>query len=427
MALPNLQPISKSSKSILAAAGNVANVTTSSLPFGIYISADHWTNEQIDMFKKGAADQVSYVYRRLGGDVLDIEIVENQVYAAYEEATLEYSYLVNLHQSKNALSIALGSATGKFDSKGNLTGSNLDHPELKYPEYKLGYAIRVGQAYSTIADMNGTENVYSASIDVKELVQDYDLQAAISSSAAAGNVPYAGLVGNKRVNIKKVYYKSPAASWNFYGYFGGLNVVGNLSTYGQYADDSTFEIIPAWQNKLQAMAYEDALKTRISDWSYQLRNNKLRLFPTPTSTTPNKVWFLFTIPDTTFEEDPAGTPANGNNGVNNLNTLPFENLPYDAINSIGKQWIRRFCLSLCKEMLGHIRSKFATIPIPNEAVTLNGPALLSEAKAEQKELRDELMKILDDTTYDKLAAKDLTIAENAAKTLNYAPNLIFVG
>ncbi len=426
MALPTLTPLSKTSKSILSSTGSTINVTTSSLPFGIYVAEEHWTPQQIDMFKRGAADQVSFVYRRLGGDVLDIEIVENQVYAAYEEATLEYSYLVNLYQSKNVLSRALGTQTGSFDSKGQISGS-LDHPELKYPEYNLGYAIRVGQAYSTMADMNGTETVYSASITIREGVQDYDLQAAISASAATGNFPYSTILNNKRVNIKKVYFKSPAASWNFYGYFGGLNVVGNLSTYGQYADDSTFEIIPAWQNKLQAMAYEDAIKTRISDWSYQLRNNKLRLFPTPTSMTPNNVWFLFTIPNSPFEEDPGNSSSTGIGGVNNLNTLPFENIPYDTINSIGKQWIRRFCLALCKEMLGHIRSKFSTIPIPGETVTLNGPALISEAKAEQKELRDELIKILDETTYDKLAEKDSLIAEQASKTLNYAPNLIYVG
>jgi hypothetical protein len=427
MALPDLSPLSKTNKSILPQTGNIDNVTTSSLPFAIYISEDHWTQQQIDMFRRGAAEQVSFVYRRLGGDVLDIEIVENQVYAAYEEATLEYSYIVNLHQSKNVISRALGSQAGSFDNNGQLTGSSLSHPELKYPEYNLGYAIRVGQAYSTMSDLNGTETVYSASINIVERIQDYDLQEAISASAAAGGVPYADILGNKRVNIKKVYYKSPAASWNFYGYFGGLNVVGNLSTYGQYADDSTFEIIPAWQNKLQAMAYEDAIKTRISDWSYQLRNNKLRLFPTPTSMTPTKVWFLFTIPNSPFDEDPAASSDTGTGGVNNINTLPFENIPYDKINSIGKQWIRRFCLSICKEMLGHIRSKFATIPIPGESVTLNGTALITEAKSEQKELREELIKILDETTYDKLAEKDASIAEQTSKTLNYAPNLIFVG
>jgi len=431
MALPVLTPQSLSNKSILPPTGSVDNVTTSSLPFGIYVSTDHWTSEQADMFRRGASEQVSYVYKKLGGDVLDIEIVESQVYAAYEEATLEYSYIINLAQSKNVISRALGAQAGSFDHSGHLTGSNaedLSHTELKYPKFNLGYANRVALAYSGKADLNGDSTVYSGSFDTREGVQDYDLQAVVSSSAIAGGVPYENLVGNKRINITKMYYKTPAASWNFYGYFGGLNVVGNLSTYGQYADDSTFEIIPAWQNKLQAMAYEDAIKTRVSDYSFQIRNNKIRIFPTPSTSSPLKMWFLFTIPSDAWEED-AGTGAteNGVGGVNNINTLPFENIPYDSINSIGKQWIRRYALSLCKEMLGYIRSKFATIPIPGESVTLNGPALVSEAKAEQKELKEELMKVLEDTAYDKLAERDASIVDNAGKMLNPIPNLIYVG
>jgi hypothetical protein len=78
-------------------------------------------------------------------------------------------------------------------------------------------------------------------------------------------------------------------------------------------------------------------------------------------------------------------------------------------------------------MLGYVRSKFGTIPIPGESVTLNGPALISEAKSEQKELRDEFSKMLDDTTYDKLLERDASITENAQKTLGFAANLIFVG
>ena len=58
-----------------------------------------------------------------------------------------------------------------------------------------------------------------------------------------------GKVGTKRINITKVYYKTPQAMWRFYGYYGGLNTVGNLSSYGQWTDDSTFEVIPPWQNK----------------------------------------------------------------------------------------------------------------------------------------------------------------------------------
>ncbi len=429
MALPILTPASKTSKSILPPTGSIDNVSTSSLPFGIYLSPDHWSAEQVDQFRRGASDQVAFVYKKLGGDVLDIELVESQVYAAYEEACLEYSYMVNLHQSKNTLGRVLGSQRGTFDENGHLTGSNaedLSHSELKFPKFTLGYAMRVGEAYSTMADLNGTDTLYSASFDIVDGRQDYDLQAVVSASAATGDVPYADLVGAKRINIKKVFYRTPAASWNFYGYFGGLNVVGNLSTYGQYADDSTFELVPAWQNKLQAMAYRDAIKTRISDWSYQLRNNKLRIFPAPSSTSPLKMWFHFTIPSSAFEEDPNNSSGQ-TEGVNNLNTLPFENIPYDSINSIGKQWIRRFALSLCKEMLGYIRSKFATIPIPGESVTLNGASLISEAKAEQKDLREELNKVLDETTYDKLAEKDSALSENASRMLQKSTSLIFVG
>jgi hypothetical protein len=423
MAYPVLTPASNSSKSILPPTGTLANVSTSSLPFGIYVNSSYWSNGQIELFKKGAIEQVSFVYKKLGGDVLDIEIVESQVYSAYEEATLEYSYLVNLHQSKNILSKVLGGSTGSFDQKGQLTGSDIpsgSHIELKYPKWNLGYAQTVGKGYSTIVAMNGTETVYSGSFVPSAGIQDYDLQDIISSS-----VDFSGSLQNKKINIKKVYYKTVDASWNFYGYFGGLNVVGNLSTYGQYADDSTFEVIPVWQNKLQAMAYEDAIKTRVSDYSFELRNNKLRIYPVPSVSGPDRFWFLFTIPSDSWTEEEGVN--SGVNGINNINTLPFENLPYNKINSIGKQWIRRYALSLCKEMLGYIRSKFANIPIPNDNITLNGTALVSEGKAEQKELKEELMKILDETTYDKLVEKDASIAENSSKLQGFAPNLIYVG
>jgi hypothetical protein len=95
--------------------------------------------------------------------------------------------------------------------------------------------------------------------------------------------------------------------------------------------------------------------------------------------------------------------TNGQDGINNMNTLPFENVPYENINSMGKQWIRRFALALSKETLGQIRGKFGgNVPIPGENVSLNASDLLSQAKAEQDALRDELKTILDELTYNKL-------------------------
>ncbi len=100
------------------------------------------------------------------------------------------------------------------------------------------------------------------------------------------------------------------------------------------------------------------------------------------------MWVEFSVPTSPVEDAGNGRGAFG--GVNNMNTLPFSNLPYDTINSIGKQWIRRFALALSKETLGQVRSKLASIPIPGDSVTLNGSDLISQAKDEQDKLREEL-------------------------------------
>jgi len=421
----NLNPVSQTSAIVLTSTGSTALVTAS-LPFGIYTGSA--------AFISGASDQVAYVYKKLGGDVVDIELTANNVYAAYEEAVLEYSYIVNLYQGKNVLSSVLGSATASFDHKGDIltgpSGSN-----LKYPRFSLGYSQRVGDAAAAAGGMGGTLPQYSASFTPVRDKQDYDIQNIISASSATGAddsgyaVPFAGKVGNKRVIITKVYYVTPRAMWRFYGYYGGLNVVGNNSTYGQFSDDSTFEVIPTWQNKMQAMAYEDSITTRTSNFSFELINNKLRLYPTPSdygfSSTDDKFWVRFYVALNPYEMD--GVIDTGIEGVNNLNTLPFDNIPYQNINSMGKQWIRKYSLALCKEMLGQIRGKFTTIPIPGESVTLNYSDLLSQAKEEQQQLKDKLAEMLKETEYVALAKQDQEITDAATNVLKVTPLPIFVG
>ena len=119
--------------------------------------------------------------------------------------------------------------------------------------------------------------------------------------------------------------------WRFFAYYGGLNVIGNLSSYGQYSDDSTFEIVPTWQNKLQAINYEDSIYTRISHYSYELYNNIIRLFPVPRDLQDERFWVQFTVEMDAWEE--YADRKRGADGINNLNTLPFANIPYDNINS----------------------------------------------------------------------------------------------
>ena len=213
--------------------------------------------------------------------------------------------------------------------------------------------------------------------------------------------------------------------WRFFGYYGGLNVVGNLNYYGQFSDDTTFELIPSWHNKLQAMAYEDHLFTRLSHYSYELHNNKLRLHPVPNGEMPSHMWVQFNVEKDGWKED--DDRKFGAIGINNMNTLPFDNIPFKNINAIGKQWIRMYALALSKEVLGQIRGKFGSIPIPGESVTLNSGDLLNQSKAEQGELKQELKTILDEMTYKALAEKDAAMMEATSKVLEDVPLLIYQG
>ena len=420
MAQPTLTPSSQTSAVVLPSASLPADAADASFPFAVYTSDRY--------FLSGAADQVAFTYNKLGGDVLDIELTKEQIFSSYQEGVLEYSYLLNIHQAKNSIGDLLGAKTGSFTQEGQLQSTtDLEDVALKFPKFKFEYARRVGHGYSTEAGLGGVTPIYSASFNTTASIQDYDLQTIVSSSAITDtNAPYYGLVSGSRINVTRVYYKTPQAMWRFYGYYGGLNTVGDMSSYGQYADDSTFQLVPPWQNKAQAMAFEDAIYTRNSHYSYEIKNNKLRIFPQAVTVSPKKMWIDFFI-DSDLPWQDTGDVDNGVDGINNINALPFENTPYQKINSIGKQWIRRFTLALSKEVLGNIRSKISTIPIPGDSITLDGPALLSQAQAEQEKLREELKTILDELTYTKIAQGDVELSDAVNKVQERIPMRIFVG
>jgi hypothetical protein len=423
---PTLTPIQQTSPYVLPVTGNTKNVISTAVPYGVYLNSTE--------FLSGAATQVAYTYKMLGGDVLDIELTEQNVYTSYELAVLEYSYTVNNHQAINVLADFLGATTGTFDHKGTLESGNLSssldgtHVALKYPSITFAVADRVSDGLSQEAAM-GDVRVYSASIDMVPEQQEYDLQGAVQAASLSSNSSFYNEINNKRIQIRRVYYKSNAAMWRFYGYYGGLNVVGNLNTYGQYSDDSTYEIVPTWQNKSQAMAYEDSIYTRASHYSYEIRDNYLTLYPPPSSPfsfiSPERIWFEFTAPEDAWVT--SSTRLDGKDGINNYNTLPFANIPYENINSMGKQWIRNYALAITKGMLAQVRGKFGSIPLPGDAVTLNAAELSTQSQTEKDALKTELKDLLDRLTYEALVAKDAKMAEDAKTLQTNVPMKIFVG
>ena len=154
--------------------------------------------------------------------------------------------------------------------------------------------MHIGRGASVHANVGASQTIYSASFDAVRDVQDYDLQKIIYSASLDSDSPFYNKVGKSAITVQKVYYKTPRASWRFFG-GAAIGTLGNLSTYGMYADDSTFEIVPAWQNTLQAMTYENDLHVRASHYSFKVNNNKIRIFPIPNGDEPDKFWIDFRV------------------------------------------------------------------------------------------------------------------------------------
>ena len=409
MSTDNLLPLSQISAKRLPSTGSYDDVPNM-LPYDVY--------KDSTTFITGAYDQVSYVYQELAGNILDIELETSNVYTAYQLSTLEYNYIVNIHNAKNNLANVLGASTASYDSEGQITdGEAIGN---KYLKFMLGYVNRISDGIAREAGFGRDFKEYTASIDLVDGQQVYDLQEILS-----GMSEFAGVVGTKRVLVKKINYQSANANWRFFsGLYGGFNVLGNMTSYGQYSDDSTFEVIPAWQNKLQAMAFKDALYTRTSHFSYEISNNKIRLFPVPFhGWLVKKVVVYFTVNDDPWDETEGVNE--GVNGVSNLSNFPVEHLPFDSINQIGKQWIRKYALAICKGMLAQSRGKLSSIPIPGGEVTLNHSALESQAKEEKENLRKELMEILDQMTYKELTKSDAEMLDEGQKILQKIPLAIY--
>ncbi len=336
-------------------------------PFGIF-DAD-------PDFQRDADGMVRFVYSKLGGRILGIEMTNKDVYASLEEACLEYSAVVNSYQARSVLPGIIGTATGSIQTTGIL------------PRYNLNQALREADAYSAESLVGGTRKLYSASIVLSAGQQIYDLQGLLSSSGT--------IQPNERIQLEQLFYFGPTVAP--YAYMDSTNPVSFLNNefqFESYSTDTRFYMLPVWQDILRAQQMELGQRVRRSNYSYEVINNVLKVFPVPTITT--RLHFTYYIKN----ENPYSDPTLSAIGVTtNIANAPFGNMPYNGINALGKGWIRRFALALAKEVLGQVRSKVSDIPIPNGNLSLNGLELINQARDEQNVLRTELKETLDYMTY----------------------------
>jgi hypothetical protein len=404
-----LDPISQQSSKKLPPTGTLTNVLPS-LPGAVYTSS---------AFITGAVNAVAQAYEYYAGNMMDIELEEKNIYSLYQLAILKYSYLINTHHANNILYEMLGFQTASFNSNGNITeGQDIS---LKNPNFSLAYARNVAAAYGAEIGVGGSVEHYSASFNVIIGQQDYDLQSLMSASTE-----FSGVVAGKRILVKDVFFRTGLASWRFFGIYGGYGSIAGQGSYSNYANNSSFYLNPVWENKLQAANFEDRLWTRTSHYSYEIINNKIRIYPIPTSLSPSKYWFRFSVDNGPLSES-AGVTVSPIDGINNINTLPLGNIPIEKINSPGHQWIREYFLALVGKALGLVRGKFTSYPLMGgRTMQLNSSDLLSAANSDLDKLEDKLTKLLDGMVRSELAKRKKEQIEASLDVLNYTPMFIYV-
>lgn len=369
--------------------------TVGSTPFG-YFDSDA-------QFAADADKILDYTRRKLGDPIMQVYMSSSNVYTAFEEACLEYSSIVNQYQAKSNLAQFLGFPTG------SLSGS-----ENKYVPRSLEMVKRMAEPFAAEANLNGQRPLLSASINMITGVQNYDLQALLSASDGV----------TTRITVRDVYHYSPMSNYRFFGGNNAFNALYNNFGFDSFTPGTAFYLSPIWEDVLRGMQFETASRVRRSNYSWELHNNVLSIMPAPTD--DRKLWFTYTLP---FDPTVAANAqdAIGRSGVSNMSNIPFGILPYSGLNSIGKQWIRRYAFALAKEIEGQIRAKINSIPIPNGELTLNGNELINDARAEMDALKTELREMLDATTYEKLAEQEAVMAESVERTINRVPLGIYVG
>ena len=364
-------------------------------PFGFY---DYDEEFRVD------ADKVAmFVTRRLGYPLVDVELQDISFYAAFEEAVTTYGNELYSYQIRdNQLSL-----------EGSNTAVNLNNALLASNFEPI---IRLTEMYGAEAGTGGNITYYSSSVEMKANQQAYDLTQ---------NIP--GGLGQYGIEIKKVFYESPPASVKFYDPYvgtgmGQMNMMESFG-FGGMSPAINFLMMPLNYDLAIIQQIEMSDTIRRSNYSFEIQNNKLKIFPIPT-TGSGKIWFEYIKRQDRID---SSVVSNDTTKVSNVSNTPYTNPTYKNINSVGRQWIFEYSLAISKEMLGYVRGKYGTIPIPDSQVTLNQSDLIAAATAEKTSLLERLRSYFDETSRKSLLERRAQEAEFKQTELKQVPYTIYIG
>ena len=364
-------------------------------PFGFY---DHQIEFQTD------ADKVSdFCARRLGYPLADVELQSGSFYTAFEEAITIYGNELYAYKVRENY-LSLQGASSITEANGQLISPTLAN------------VVNISEQYGEEAGVGGNVTWYKGSLPLKGGQQTYNMNEWAQASAS--------LAANDSIEIKRVFYEAPPAITRYFDPYAGtgtgmMDMMDSFG-WGSYSPAINFLMMPINYDLqvMQAIELNDTI--RRSNYSFELVNNNLKVFPIPNSN--GHLWFEYIK-----KSERANPYSNGTNKITNVSEVPFSNPDYNLINSIGRQWIFEMTLAIAKEILGYVRGKYSTIPIPDSDVTLNQSDLLSSATADRAALVERLRAYFDETSRDKLLERRSQEGDYLEKELNKVPYTIFIG
>lgn len=374
-------------------------------------TAYHFYDNDIT-FQRDCYSSMIWAARRLGYPIVDIELIDIDFYAAFEEAVNEYGSIVNQWNIVNNLNNFIGTpmSASYINEQTGLTGVAITGAPIPY-------VVELADSYGSEAGVGGKIDLKRGYMTTVPNQQEYDLQALWGDVAEAGN----------RIEIRRVFHERPPAFARIYDPFSmtGMsysNILNELG-FGAYSPAVQFLMTPIFEDLLRGQAIEFNDMVRKSGYSFNIMNNKMRITPLPTLIF--NIYFEYVVKKD--KGDTQITPGDPYSNISDFSNIPYQNPVYTFINDAGKQWIRKYFLACCKETLGMVRQKYLEIPIPGGEVTLDGAELRSEAKEEKSTLIEGLNGMLEKASRTAQAEAQASQAEKLQDVLKRIPNLIYIG
>lgn len=388
--------------------GSGSLVNSGSVPYGYYLNETGSNTGSIGSFEYDCQSSAIWAAKRLGYPIVEIEMIDGNFYACFEEAVNEYGAQVNQFNIRNNLLNLQGMNVSDIP---NVTGLNIKGSGL-------ATIVNIAKDYGSFIGVGGDVEIHKKPLTLIKGQQTYDLQELIANIYASGS----------RLDVRRIFHGPPPAFARIYDPFSmtGMsysNVLNEMGFAG-YSPATQFLMTPIFEDLLRGQAIEFNDMVRKSGYSFEIANNKLKIFPIPTY--DHVIYVEYVRGEDLYSAAALFSSGSNYDVVSDYSNVPYQEVQYNKLNAVSRQWIKKYFLALCKETLGRILQKYSTIPIPGGEVTLDGGELRSEAIAEKEILITQLRDNLEATGRSALLDAKANEADKMQEVMRKVPLLIYI-